>query len=220
MQKVLFFIFLSLVCLPAGYAQLQAEFQPMYGNPFMLSGKNNSSYGAVTGRLQISYQRERAPWHPYIAASITGMALPLHSKDIDDLSVTVRNTAFKAGLNGTLYANEERRPTYWILGGGIGVCMFRPDEDRLRRNGEASNLLYTELTDKAWFPEAELHTKWVSYLKEGASLYFGAVLLTEFLWLRDNRARYTTNISGKQYNLNFNDFAIWPSIGGVIGWRF
>lgn len=191
----------------------------MAGYPFKLSGGNNSNYGAVTARLQLGYQREQAPWSPYLSVAVSGMELPLNNREIEGLALPVLNTSFSIGLNSRIMYNEERR-SVWTVGGGIGLSMFRPDADRLRFEDQDTYLSYEQQMDKAWFPEAELGTKWFIHPKTGLGFYCGAHVLATVLWMRDTKTRYTTNIAGTQYNLNFRDVVLWPAMGVVLGWSF
>lgn len=219
MRNIIILSLFLIAGIPAARAQLQLEVLPLAGHPFMVSGRNKNDFAAVTARLQVSYLRESAPWQPYFAASMSALELPLHNRAIDFLTMPVLNTSFKVGLNGHIANNEEQR-TILTAGGGIGVCMLRPDAATLNQNGQETFLGYNTLKDKAWFPEAELGLRWVRFPKPELGWYFGMQLITEVLWLRDNGVRYTTEISGTTYNLNFNDIAIWPSLGAVIGWSF
>lgn len=219
MQKSLILSLLLFAGIPVARAQLQVEVLPLAGHPFMVSGRNKNDFASVTARLQVSYQRESAPWQPYFAASISALELPLHNKEADFFTMPVLNTSFKVGLNGRVAGNEEKR-SMLTAGGGIGVCMLRPDAATLNQNGQETFLGYNTLKDKAWFPEVEFGLRWMRFPKPDLGWYFGIQLITEVLWLRDNGVRYTTEISGTTYSLNFSDIAIWPSLGGVIGWSF
>ncbi len=218
MRYTLTLLFL-LAGLPYTRAQLKVEAQPSGGFPIMLSGRNVSSYGQVTGRLQVSYKEESAIWAPYLAASLRALEVPLRNKEMNSLSMAVLNTSFKVGLSAVIKSNEERRYS-WTIDGGIGLCMLRPDEATLRMGGQDTYLGYTTLKDKAWFPEVELGSRWVRYVKDGRGWYFGAQALIAAVWFRDNGVRYTTEITGTTYNLNLRDVALLPSLGGVIGYHF
>jgi hypothetical protein len=212
-------LFFFITGITTARAQLQVEFIPTGGYPFMLSGRNSNNFGSATARLQLSIKRTEAPWQPYIAAAITAMELPLHNKKIDNLSLPVLHTAFKVGLNGVIKTNESGQ-SLWSVGGGIGICRVSPDEATLRMNGQETFLGYTTLKDQAWFPQVELGTRLVRFPKPDLGWYFGVQVFVESIWLKDKGQRYTTSISGSEYGLSFNDVAIWPSVGGVIGWSF
>lgn len=219
MRHILTTILLFITGIPVVRAQLQVEVIPMGGYPFMISGRNKTNFGTPTARLQLSMKRPEAPWQPYMAASITAIELPLHNKQIENLSLPVLYTSFKIGLNGVIKTDESGR-SLWSVGGGIGVCRLNPDEATLRMDGQETFIGYTTLKDQAWFPQAELGTRWVRFHKPDFGWYFGVQVFVESIWLKDKGLRYTTSISGTEYGLSFNDVAIWPSVGGVIGWSF
>lgn len=220
MQKIMTLLLLMLTWALPTLAQMQVEVVPMMGYPFMLSGRNKNHYGATAARLQVSYKDEEAPWQPYLAATVGYTELPLRNKQkMDNLSMPVLNVSFKVGLNGEIKKNEFTRSA-WTVGGGIGVYMLRPDEATLRMGGSETFLSYTSLMDKAWFPQIELSLRWVRRPKPELGWYFGVQVLTDGIWLKDSKVRYTTVISGTEYALNFNDIVVLPSAGGVIGYRF
>lgn len=219
MRSIITLFLFLLTAIPAALAQFRVEVLPLGGRPFMLSGSNKSDDASMTARLQIGYQGGSSLWEPYFAASISLMELPLHNKELNTLDIAVFNTSFKVGLNGII-KNYEASRSVWSLAGGIGVCMLRPDDATLRMDGRETILGYTTLKNKAWFPEIELGTRWIRYPRADLRWYMGIQLQVETIWLRDNGVRYTTVISGTSYNLNFNNIALWPSVGGIIGYSF
>ncbi|WP_162903110.1 hypothetical protein [Taibaiella koreensis] len=213
---------LSLVVgLPVARAQIQVEGLFMGGCPFMLSGRNMLGYATLGGRLQFMYHSESLFWQPYLAVSLNAMRLPVHNKEIESLAMPVWHTSLAAGINRDILKTEENR-NEWSVGGGVGICMLRPKGETLLIEGRESSLGYDTHINQAWFPEIELNIKWLTYVYEGSrsSSYMGLQLNTAALWLSDNRERFTTYLSGTEYSLNFNDFAIWPSICAVVGFRF
>lgn len=183
----------------------------------MLSGRNNKYNGTMTGRLQLNYQEKGGLWHPYFAVGVSPMELPLHNKQISTLSITQLNFSFSLGLNREIRSNER---SVWTVGGGIGICMLRPDGATLYLEGNQTTLGYSALTDNAWFPQLELTGRWITYPSQYSNWYLGMQMVVSGIWLRDTKARYTTNIAGTSYSLSLNDSVIWPSLGGIVGYRF
>jgi len=216
-MKTLRLLLIIITGIEGASAQIRADFIPMAGHPFILPGKNHATYNSVTGRLQVSYKERISSFQPFIALSVSGMQLPLRNRSLENLSMAVLNTAFAIGLNKDIGSDDEQQ---WTLGAGIGLCRLKPDGATLIMEGVDNFTGFTAVENNSWFPQTELSGRWVHYLQAKPNYYFGFTAIATFLWLRGNKVLYTTTISGTSYNLSFGNFAIWPSLGGVIGWRF
>lgn len=200
-------------------AQIHADIIPMAGYPVMLSGENHDAgFHTITGRLQAGYYATDATLQPFVAVGISSVQLPLQNKVLNNLSMMMLATSFSIGLNKDIKVNELQR---WTIGTGIGVCLLRPDGATLLENGNNDgHKSFTALEKNSLFPQVELNGRWIHYLRSKPNYYFGVSALVTALWLRGNKAQYATTVSGTSYNLSFSNFALWPSLGAIIGWRF
>lgn len=218
-MRIFLITLLSALMVLSARAQFRYETSVYGGYPFMFTGNNKRSKAAPTIRGMVSYQAGQASLLPYCSIGTSAMLLPLQSKLTNQLSQSVLATSFMLGMNRQLGYREEQQ-TEWHAGGGIGLVLLRPLSAALHVNGQESQLGYTNLMGKPWFPKAEGNLRCIYFPTRDDLFYVGAMVITEVFWLRDTKTRYTTAIAGTTYNLNFNSLILMPSLGFIAGLRF
>ena len=206
--------------LPAISARAQFHFESSIhaGYPLMLSGANKFSAIVPALRATLSYRLAGSRLQPYFAASTGIGKFPLQSRLEQQLTMPVLATSLLLGLTGVARYDEGSN-SEWLWGGGIGLMLLRNESSTLYVGEYEQSIGYTSLTGAAWYPKAECNLRWTRHPNPENGWYYGAMILTEAVWMRDAKTRYTASIDGVDYNITYNSFMLMPSIAGIIGFR-